>query len=261
MMKKALAFILAGAMTLGGAFTAFATEEAAGTGTAQEGTGAAEEEAGLEELLAALGGEGAEGEEGLGALMGLLGALGGEEGTGTDKGLGDLLGALGGAEGTEGEAGLAGLLGALGGENGEGLGDLIGTFAGEGIGNLLDSLGGEEGISSLVDSLLGGEGSEELIETIKTLGTELLGSIESKGGKIVDVIAQFKNGDGSYDFSKMMDLLENSTESEDKTTVTIGDVEISEEELGNAIGEAVEEVFADDTAAAETAAAGADDAA
>ena len=242
MMKKALAFILAGAMTLGGAFTAFATEEAAGTGTAQEGTAAAEEEAGLEELLAALGGEGAEGEEGLGALMGLLGALGGEEGTGTDKGLGDLLGALGG-------------------ENGEGLGDLIGTFAGEGLGNLLDSLGGEEGISSLVESLLGGEGSEELIETIKTLGTELLGSIESKGGKIVDVIAQFKNGDGSYDFSKMMDLLENSTESEDKTTVTIGDVEISEEELGNAIGEAVEEVFADDTAAAETAAAGADDAA
>lgn len=256
-MKKALAFILAGAMTLGGAFTAFATEEAAGTGTAQEGTAAAEEEAGLEELLAALGGEGAEGEEGLGALMGLLGALGGEEGTGTDKGLGDLLGALGGENGE----GLGDLLGALGGENGEGLGDLIGTFAGEGLGNLLDSLGGEEGISSLVESLLGGEGSEELIETIKTLGTELLGSIESKGGKIVDVIAQFKNGDGSYDFSKMMDLLENSTESEDKTTVTIGDVEISEEELGNAIGEAVEEVFADDTAAAETAAAGADDAA
>ena len=36
MMKKVLAFVLAGVMTLGGAFTALATEEAAGT--AQEET-------------------------------------------------------------------------------------------------------------------------------------------------------------------------------------------------------------------------------
>ena len=226
MMKKVLAVVLAGVLTLGGAFSVLATEGAAdtaGTEAASENEKVTpEEEAELEKLLGSLGVEEGSGDEtGLGALIGLLSAFGGEEGSGDVKGLDSLLGMLGGAEGS-----------------GEDLGDMIG--------GLLGAFGtGEDG---------SGEDAQGFIEVIKVMAAGFLATLEEEGGKIAEIIAQFKNEDGTFDFSKMIEILNNSTESEDGTMVTIGDVEIASEELSAAVEKAAEKLAAEGEAQTEDAA-------
>lgn len=229
MMKKVLALVLAGILTLGSVFTVLAAEDTAEAAetevVAEEAEPAAEDVAEAAEAEAiseeaepvaeeeASEEQAADGEEDvIGALVGLIGAFGGEKVTGLEEDLGSLVGIL------------------------DGLGEEVSNGLEAGIGALLGVLGGEDN-------------AKNLIGVIELMGTGVLATIEAEGGKVAEVIAQFKNEDGTYDFDKLLELLENSKESEDGKLVTIGEVEIAAEELSAAIEKALVELFAEDEAA------------
>ena len=221
MLKKALAVVLAGILTLSGAFTVLASAEGAEAEKVSENEELTpEQENAITDFLKALGEEGiTDGKnlDGLGSVIGgLIGAFAGEEGSKDAASLDGLLGLLSSLGGEEGSS-----------EDGmEVLGGLLG---------LLSAFGGEEG--SLDE--------ESLTETIVYMATGFLATLEEEGGKIAEIIAQVKNEDGTYDLEKLIDLLENATESEDGSSITIGGVEIGAEEFQAVIEKAAESISAE----------------
>ena len=197
MLKKALAVVLAGILTLSGAFTVLASAEGAEAEKVSENEELTpEQENAITDFLKALGEEGITDGKNLDGLGSVIGGL---------------IGAFAGEEGSKDAASLDGLLG------------------------LLSAVGGEEG--SLDE--------ESLTETIVYMATGFLATLEEEGGKIAEIIAQVKNEDGTYDLEKLIDLLENATENEDGSSITIGGVEIGAEEFQAVIEKAAESISAE----------------
>ena len=234
MKKQIMAFVLSGAMLLGGCVSVFAADAAAESEVSQAAEGDQES---LSALLGSIGSKG---------LDGLMSSFGGEEG------LGGLLNSVGGEEG------LGGLLNSVGGK--EGLGGLLSSVvSGDSLDDLLNSTGITDLIGAVSDEngcvdvsalmqMFGLDGLPEKTEELKEMlsgffqegeiGSDLLDTLAAEGGNLEALIESMKDEAGAYDVGRIIACL---TDLKSKGNgLVINGIEITEEEFRKAFPKMIE---------------------